>query len=783
MARSMDRNFRKLVHRWHRAWRRDQGDIGNRVNKQHVANNHRQRRAGNYGTHRLCAAWVRDELYDWFIGMRYSIDWKKLIAIRRSRGERKALGRFPRSMLVCKVQELQHAYAEQCLLNGTRPTLFKLRTRWLTEWQAEYGLSLLQPNRRWKCPRAVLDVRCEAFWITVFRVRALCIECNNYDPEFENFDQTPYHHNEGGSKGGKTLAVKGSIVPLVEGHDATRKRWSANLTTFSNKERIRNELPYAEFLFKHDDKTGAMELRLREHIRTRGWGKWVTVGTSPSGSYSEHDIINFLDRHLTEFNTQWRGWRIMLCDDFGAHKSHNVRRLCWERGYVLIVLPGGSTPVLQTPDTDLNQHVRRNYIAQETVLLIERFRYGQGVPTLNPENMMDIMVGVLSNPSLHLHAADGYLKTAVAVDIDGKQDIEITREAGDTWRRLGMRDKINHEIACIRREARSGRLQWTFTDVFSLTMPYPACREVDAIVERTHDDNWTEELENECADAAIDEEEGDADDIPRSSGDEGQETGNSTDGESSEAEFVVATSQQLDPPDIAPAEAELIQETNERQGVLHQMSSELASHGLMHAASTLRQEIAKDMRRQRAAARESPAVADALMQWTIKDAELQRQKRRQLRALNDQKKTAKHLRELITKQQSDLKRKKLETLRFESLMETKHELKTFTPEYLGLGLVNAGGAKCRDHRYEVMNRMARLGAGLTAAQRNDWDWFKQAWDSHHVGLYGDAWGNVFAGYMQVVLNDLKDPEKANAFSVFVYTETRRVFSDVPAISL
>jgi hypothetical protein len=209
-----------------------------------------------------------------------------------------------------------------------------------------------RPNRKYKCSKQLLALRLEAFWITVFRIRALCLAIHGYDPEMENFDQTPYHANESGSQDMRTLAVAGLKVPLVEGHADTRVRWTANLTTFSNAERIkRGEMPYCEFMFKHDIKKdqSQLELRLREFVRGRNFGPWVTVATSNSGSYTEADILHFLDKHLPHFTPQSREWRIMFADDFAAHKTDNVRRLCWERGYVLVVHAGGATPVVQTP--------------------------------------------------------------------------------------------------------------------------------------------------------------------------------------------------------------------------------------------------------------------------------------------------------------------------------------------------------------------------------------------------------------------------------------------------
>ena len=57
-----------------------------------------------------------------------------------------------------------------------------------------------------------------------FRVRAAIAALKGYDPRLENWDQSPFHHNETGSNNTKTLAVAGVEVPLVELHTATRMR-------------------------------------------------------------------------------------------------------------------------------------------------------------------------------------------------------------------------------------------------------------------------------------------------------------------------------------------------------------------------------------------------------------------------------------------------------------------------------------------------------------------------------------------------------------------------------
>ena len=72
-------------------------------------------------------------------------------------------------------------------------------------------------------------------------------------PHVENWDQSPFHHIETGSTNQKTLAVAGAEVPLVELHTATRMRWTANLTTPSDRKRLAEHGPlYAEHMLKAD---------------------------------------------------------------------------------------------------------------------------------------------------------------------------------------------------------------------------------------------------------------------------------------------------------------------------------------------------------------------------------------------------------------------------------------------------------------------------------------------------------------------------------------------------
>ena len=116
-------------------------------------------------------------------------------------------------------------YCHSQLVNGLIPTPFKRITpKWFAGWEAEFGLSLRRPNRKFKVPLAVMEERCVIFWLSIFKVRAACEALHGYDPGIENFDQSPYYHNETGSKNVSTVAVAGMVCPLVEGHADTRER-------------------------------------------------------------------------------------------------------------------------------------------------------------------------------------------------------------------------------------------------------------------------------------------------------------------------------------------------------------------------------------------------------------------------------------------------------------------------------------------------------------------------------------------------------------------------------
>ena len=141
----------------------------------------------------------------------------------------------------------------------------------------------------------VLKQRLKIFWLLVVAVRTIIDHHHGYDPKMRNLDQSPFHSNEVGSVERNTFALSGApTVPLIEDHAATRERWSLNSVTDSCAERVRDELPGFEAMFKFES-NGKKQAELQDYVDSLNLPFKVSVVTGPSGSYKEEDIIAFLE--------------------------------------------------------------------------------------------------------------------------------------------------------------------------------------------------------------------------------------------------------------------------------------------------------------------------------------------------------------------------------------------------------------------------------------------------------------------------------------------------------
>ena len=744
---------------------------------------------------------IRQELYEWFSSIRYAIDWQQLAADRRSRGK-KHLSRFPRAVLKLKVRQFLEEYAYVCLLNGRPVESLTPDTWWFKRWEDEYGLSMRRANRKYVVPRGVLKERLEIHWVIIFRLRLFIFLAFGYDPLIANPDQSPYHHNETGSQNKPTLGVRGGTVPVVEGNSDVKSRWTAFLTTFSRIPAVAGggggggggAMAWVECMFKAE-RDGVVDARLQAFLRSRGFPPWFTVTVGPKGSYREQDIIAFLEKHL-ELWEEGRDWRLLLLDDFGPHKTDNVWALCWSRGYIRVVHGGGATPVGQTPDTDLNEHVRRSYGDKECRLLVEKMRGGQVVPRLAHEECLLLMLEVMSDPELHKQASEGYKKVGQSIDLHGKEDACVCREAGTFWNEEttdkypSMRPKIDAELAAVADEFRSGGITWCERDVKRLIKPYPARKEVDRVIANlgedfSHDDIHT--LGGEGDDTAVAEGDQEATDSSSDDGDGHDEPAGhvnaavaGTDEETSAvegAEIAELESKGVEIVPLSASQADKVHQVKATIASLEATIESLRAIGSVRGVQCIEAELQKERRKQRVLVKESPVVADAFLRLRKAEDQEALVKARLAAEHNKRKREASKAIADRDAAVAELKKTKKDIQEMECIRASKHAIKSYTLDALGTGSHNAGGAKAKRNRMDVLDRLARIKAGLSAGQRNDWPWFRESWDQEMVTEHGEDWAALFAGWVQSVLDD----ERSNAFSLFVYNETRRVFHDTSAL--
>ena len=598
-------------------------------------------------------------------------------------------------------------------------------------------------------------------------------------------------------------------MPLVECHAATRARWTSVFTTLSDKKRLRDEgPPHMQCCFRAERGGGKLKKRLLAHLRKRRHPKWVSATTSAKGSYKTPDVLAYLDRHLPEVPAppKKRPWRIMMADDHGPHLSPQVKRLCWSRSYAFIPHGGGVTPVTQTVDTHLNQHAKREYNKVEGAALLRAMRLGQCVPQLDQTECIDLMVEVMSNMSLHYAAADGYWETGFKANLwDADLDHLICKEAGYFWRKLGMRAKVAAAVAEVKAEVEAGRLRWCYDDIMRLILPHPRRGRCDDVLANLGDGTALDEgdqlwhgmegadgdveglrtcvgRESARGDASEGSDGGDgsaSDDAWSAAGDvdNGCDVGLGGPAAAAAGESVVEA-----PPALLEPGMEAAERTSDLMRTYASMAEEMRGWGDVASAAYMENQLAKERRRVRERSREDPAVQRNLVAYEDAREAKERAERRwrdheaerkaELRRLGNDVKIA---RKLAKAQQAKL-------ADAAAAIDLKHQVKRVGLAELGQGRRSCGGAEGRKERLDVLTRLSLLGAGLSAAQKADFDWFKAEWDATGINDFKEKWPETFATWVQSVVDEYLGGN-ARAFSLFMESETRRCLSGSLALAI
>ena len=319
------------------------------------------------------------------------------------------------------------------------------------------------------------------------------------------------------------------------------------------------------------------------------------------------------------------------------------------------------------------------------------------------------MVTVLSKEELHLNAADGYKKTGTTVALNGTEDHMIVREAGNIFRIMGLRALINREVAMVNEEVKAGRLKWTREEVKRLIRPYPGhtCDKVIANMgEHAGHVCYEEKCEGENANSENEEKE-DGEDEDGEDEDGEKEDGEDEDGDEAhpedavgEEEFpavadaaAVAAAAEADELSLSEAQADRHNQSQRLIESYKEAGRILKECGALPSVIHIQNEIRKELRRQRAAASEHPAVADALLRQRDAEQSDVRKRRRLVAEANERATAQANATVSLNKTKAEVERKKQELIHLENLIEAQHTMKLFTLEMLGQGNKKTRAAK------------------------------------------------------------------------------------------
>ena len=536
--------------------------------------------------------------------------------------------------------------------------------------------------------------------------------------------------NEAGSKGVGSLCIRGcGAVPLNEVHSATRARWSVN-TLVRSDFTAEGSLPHLEVMFKAEG--SRLRPQLQQHIPR--WAPWLSVVTSPSGSYQEQDLLDYIERVYPLPLQPRQRWRILLLDAYAPHQTERVRKCAWQRRVVVLIHGGGTTSVGQVNDTDLHKDMKKEYIQLEMDDALRQAALGKACPMTRREDAMAWMCLIWFQPHLHAHAADGFKKVGVTNALDGSEDDLVCREARVYWDHLSMKDVRASAVADVDGEVDAGRLRWTYNDVYSAVCAHPERGHVDYQA----DDEGSDRDPTESLDAAIWDTSDDDALGPDEVGDLVEHAGSGNASAAAEPE---------------PAPQDLCNDLSrmtERLETFRTVRLQVQNVGVENVANTVRQAIHSEKKRMKDAARVSAPVRRAFAEAEEEAERRALRERAHVQRRDAESARAKRTLQDLLQEQEALQERKASLARASSVQESLRALKRWDAADFGQGHQRGGTRAHAANRKEVLERLRRRAPALPPDLSNDWGFFLRTWDTRRVSMLREweraGWGVAFFEY-------------------------------------
>ena len=588
--------------------------------------------------------------------------------------------------------------------------------------------------------------------------------------QVDNFDQKPFHLCEAGSRAALTLDFKGAReISLKEIHSQTRARWTANTLCTSDKLRAAKGL-HLEILFKGGDGVlRASEDFIRTEPVVASCGFPLSVATSDSGSYRLEHLLSYLEKSLVRGPGDDGRWRILMCDAYAPHFNEAIAKLAWQHRYVVIMIGGGATGVVQVNDTHLHGPLSKEYMSLEMAEAFAKLQADpDGCPGRTREQCITDLVILWRRAGLHLRASEGFKQNMLTSALTGSEDHLASSEVAAFWEQLKMsphRSRIVDEVCS---EYEAGRAEWDYEIVQAKIERFPV---------RGHLDTYAEGQEDEGGDADVPEaawrdQEGSADGpyIPSPAGSDNEgarrptrQRGTSVALDESQKKEVERTLAKIAVCDQAVAsfaekgEMGVCMQINKvRARVLKEGAG--GSQVDSHVAQTVRRQelLSRDLDAQRMAregerrrAHEAERKASATAMATL-DARVKRLVEQEHRCAGS-----------VAAAAAKSKRLALELA-----------AKSFLAVDMGQGSLTAGGERHKKNRLEMMNRVFALGDEPSLEVQTDWTNWSHRFDDTGKKKHGMRWGSTLKSWMEELLQQLSEGDSGAALRFRAHYNTR-----------
>ena len=266
-----------------------------------------------------------------------------------------------------------------------------------------------KPNKRFSIKKVDLVTRIGDYLQNVWVVRNFFIKKYGIDPPVINGDQMPLHRNENASQ--KTLAFKGLDTYVKENYMLSRER--ATVFTQTSSDSSIDLKP--EFVFK--GKGTRTKLNPPSGIKFQ----W-----SESGSYRIDQLKQTIMNLPNRFNPfTCKDFAIYVLDDYAVHLMPEVRKLLWERGYVLIIIGGGITGYIQENDTHVHRALKREYRDLEAELMLSMLQKNNAkIPSPSRDDVMKMIATAWNK--LNVDHTRSFKTLFVTNSLEGSEDYLVS---------------------------------------------------------------------------------------------------------------------------------------------------------------------------------------------------------------------------------------------------------------------------------------------------------------------------------------------------------------------